>query len=157
MNRIPKKSITFIIFDHKLLSEKKSNMNDEEIYKEARQKVNAKKGFFAHLLTFALIIGMLYFIICYEAGGPLLPVVVVAMSWGIGLGIHYLKTFGTEHLDFLGFESDWEEQELQKEVERLERKRELKDRLKNEKSLLDDSEPLKLKEIVKKPLRRDMD
>ena len=132
-------------------------MNDEEIYKKARKKVKAKKGFFVHLLVYALIIGMLYVIISSENNGEILPVIIVAMSWGVGLGIHYLKTFGTEHLDFLGFESDWEEQELQKEVERLERKRDLKNRISNEENLLNDSEPLELKEIVKKPLRRDLD
>ena len=132
-------------------------MNDEDIYKKARKKVKAKKGFFVHLLVYALIIGMLYMIISSENNGEILPVIIVAMSWGVGLGIHYLKTFGTEHLDFLGFESDWEERELEKEVERLERKRELKNRISNEESLLNDSEPLELKEIVKKPLRRDLD
>ena len=132
-------------------------MNDEDIYKKARKKVKAKKGFFVHLLVYALIIGMLYMIISSENNGEILPVIIVAMSWGVGLGIHYLNTFGTEHLDFLGFECDWEERELEKEVERLERKRELKNRISNEESLLNDSEPLELKEIVKKPLRRDLD
>ncbi len=131
-------------------------MNDEEIYKKARKKVKAKKGFFGHLLTYVMIIGMLY-VICSENTGNILPVIVIAMSWGIGLGFHYLYTFGTEHLDFLGFESDWEERELQKEVDRLERKRALKNRISNEERLLNDSEPLELKEIIKKPLRRDLD
>ncbi len=136
-------------------------MENEHLYKKAQQKVAAKKGFFYHFLAYALIIGMLYFIICYTAQGPLLPVVVVGLSWGIGLGIHYLKTFGTEQLDFLGFDSDWEEQELQKEVEKLERIRHLKERLGNEKRLLEEmdsesnTESLELKKIVKKPLDKD--
>ncbi len=138
-------------------------MENEDIYEKAQKKVEAKKGFFYHFLAYAMVIGMLYFIICYTAKGPLLPVVVVALGWGIGLGIHYLKSFGTEQLDFLGFESNWEEEELQKEVEKLERIRELKERIGNEKRLLKeldddpDSEPLTLKEIVKKPLNKGKD
>ena len=136
-------------------------MENENIYEKAEKKVEAKKGFFYHFLIYALVIGMLYFIICYESGGPLLPVVVVGLSWGIGLGIHYLKSFGTEQLDFLGFEADWEEEELEKEVNKLERIRRLKERINNEKQLIKDldsearSESLELKEIVKRPLKND--
>lgn len=138
-------------------------MNDEEIYRKAQKKVQAKKGFFVHLLIYALMIGMLYLIISSENNGEILPVLIVGLSWGVGLGIHYLKSFGTEHLDFLGFESNWEEEELRREVEKMERTRELKERIGKEKRLLADAdtdadgEPLELKEIVKKPLQKDRD
>ncbi|GJM35892.1 MAG: hypothetical protein DHS20C18_48930 [Saprospiraceae bacterium] len=132
-------------------------MKNEDIYKKAKKRVQAKKGFFYHLLAYAFTVGMLYAIMHFEKNGEILPVIIVALSWGIGLATHYFKTFGTEHLDFLGINSNWEEEELEKEIKRLERKRELQERISKEKSLLDDSEDLRLKEIEKKPLQGDFD
>ncbi len=132
-------------------------MEEKDIYEVAQEKVAAKKGFFYHFVAYAMVIGMLYFIICYTAKGPLFPVILVGLAWGIGLIIHYLKAFGTEQLDFLGFESNWEEEELRKEVEKLERIRNLKEQIGKEKRLISDldsesaSESLELKEIVKRP------
>ncbi|MEL6973479.1 MAG: 2TM domain-containing protein, partial [Bacteroidota bacterium] len=82
-------------------------MHDEDIYEAAHKKVQAKKGFLYHFAAFASVIGLLYAIFYFEGGGYL-PVVIVGLSWGIGIAIHYLKTFGTEHLDFLGISPNWE-------------------------------------------------
>ena len=98
---------------------------------------------------------MLYAIMHFENNGEILPVIVIALSWGIGLAIHYLTVFGTENLDILGVNPNWEEEELEQEIKRLQRKRELKERLKKEKDLLEDAERLELKEIEKKPLKDD--
>lgn len=130
-------------------------MENEDIYTKANKRVKAKKGFFYHFVAYAFVIGMLYAIMYFENEGQMLPVIIVALSWGIGLAAHYLKTFGTENLDVLGINSNWEEEELEKELERLRRKRELKDRIRKERSLLDDSESLELKEIEKRPLDDD--
>ncbi|MEL7160562.1 MAG: 2TM domain-containing protein [Bacteroidota bacterium] len=130
-------------------------MENEDIYEQANKKVKAKKGFFYHLLAYVFIIGMLYAIMYFENNGELLPVIIVALSWGIGLAAHYLYAFGTENLEVIGVSSDWEEDELEKELERLKRKRELKDEIRKEKELLEEAERLELKEIVKKPLEGD--
>lgn len=128
-------------------------MNDEDLYKKARKKVQAKKGFFYHFLAYAFVVGMLYAIMHYENDGAILPVIVVALSWGIGIATHYFKVFGTEHLDFIGINPNWEEEELTREIEKLKQKRELKERLRKERDLLDNLEgPLDLKEIEKRPL-----
>lgn len=130
-------------------------MKNEDIYKKATKKVAAKKGFFYHLIAYACVIGMLYAIMQLENNGEILPVIVVGLSWGIGLASHYFKTFGTEHLEILGVNSNWEEEELEKELGKLKRKRELKERIQEAKDLLDDVESLELKEIEKKPLDDD--
>jgi len=130
-------------------------MKDEDIYEKARKKVKAKKGFFYHLLAYVLTIGMLYVIMQYENNGKILPVIIVALSWGIGLAAHYLTVFGTENLEILGISSDWEEEELEKELEKLRRKRELKEEIRAEKNLLEEPESLALKEIEKNPVKRD--
>ena len=131
-------------------------MEEEDIYKKAAEKVKAKKGFLYHFIAYAFTIAMLYVIINSENNGEILPVIIVGLSWGIGLAAHYLNTFGTEHLDFLGLNPDWEEDELEKELERLERKNELRKRITEEQSLLNDSEILELKEMEKRRLEDDL-
>ena len=130
-------------------------MKDEDIYEKAKKKVKAKKGFFYHLLAYVLTLGMLYAIMHYENNGEFLPVIIVGLSWGIGLAAHYLTAFGTENLEILGISSDWEEEELEKEFEKLRRKRALKEQIRAEKNLMEEPEGLALKEIVKNPLKRD--
>lgn len=127
-------------------------MENEDLYEEARRKVLAKKGFLYHFAAYASIIGMLYAIIHFEGNGGILPVVIVALSWGIGIAIHYLKVYGTENLDFLGISPDWEEEQLEQELEKLKRRKELKERIKKEKSLEEDLDSLELKEIEKRPI-----
>lgn len=127
-------------------------MDNEDIYAKARKKVKAKKGFFYHFFAYACIIGMLYAIMHFENNGEMLPVIIVGLSWGIGLAAHYFKAFGTENLDILGISPNWEEEELEQEIEKLKRKRELKERIRAERNLLEDLENLELKEIRKRPL-----
>jgi hypothetical protein len=136
-------------------SAKKEPMKNEDIYEEANKKVKAKKSFFYHLIAYVFTIGMLYVIMQFENNGQIFPVIIVGLSWGIGLVAHYFNAFGTENLEILGISPNWEEEALEKELERLTRKRELKDQIRDEQGLLDESESLELKEVVKKPLERD--
>ena len=129
-------------------------MKDEDIYKEAAKKIRAKKGFIYHLIAFVCIIGMLYAIMYFETG-EFLPVIITGLAWGIGLAAHYFKTFGTQHLGFLGINPNWEEEALENEIEQLKRKRELLERLQQEKGLLEETESLELKEIEKRRLDDD--
>jgi len=127
-------------------------MQNEDIYEKAQKKVKAKKGFFYHLLAYLFTLGMLYAIMYFENNGELLPVIIVALSWGIGLAAHYLSTFGTENLEILGINANWEEEALENELEKLTRKRELKDQIREERMLLDEADSLELKEVIKRPL-----
>lgn len=131
-------------------------MDNEEIYKKAKKKVKAKKSFLYHLIAYLGVLAMLYVIISSE-GENILPVFIVGLSWGIGLATHYLKAFGTQHLDFLGFDPTWEEDELENEIERLKYKRELKERIIEEQDLLEETERLELKQIEKRKMGRDLD
>ena len=130
-------------------------MHDHDITAKARKKARAKKGFLYHLLAYVLILTMLYAIMYFENDGGLLPVIIVGLSWGIGLGAHYLASFGTENLEVFGVHSDWEEEELEKELDRLVRKRELVERIQQERRRLDDSEQLELREMQEQPLRKE--
>lgn len=132
-------------------------MREEDIFEEARKKVEAKKGFFYHFLAYAFVLALLSFIMYFENGGNYFPVVVVALSWGIGIATHYFKAFGTENLATFGINPDWEEEQLENEIEKLRRKRELKEELRNEKMLLDDLDRLELKELEKRTNNEELD
>ena len=132
-------------------------MKNDDIYNKAIKRIRAKKGFFYHLIAYIGVLVLLYAIMYLVNNGQILPVIIVALSWGIGLATHYFNAFGTEQLGFLGFNSNWEEEELEKELEKLTRKRELKEQILEETTLLEDLDRLELKEIEKKTLYRDFD
>lgn len=129
-------------------------MENEEIYQEARKKVRAKKGFFYHFAAYVGVLAMLYAIMYFEDEGNLLPVIIVGLSWGIGVAAHYLKAFGTQHLDFLGISPNWEEESLQEEIEKIKKRKALAERMSQENSREDELDSLELKEIEKELIDR---
>lgn len=130
-------------------------MEDRDIYRKAAKKVKAKKGFMYHAIAYAGVLILLYTIMKFENGGDFLPVMIVGISWGIGLASHYFKTFGTQHLDFLGFNTNWEEEELEKEIDKLKRSRRLREEQQEERTRINELDELELKEMQKRPLDRD--
>jgi len=130
-------------------------MEDRDIYEEAERNVKAKKKFMYHAIAYVGVLGLLYTIMIFENNDNMLPMMIVGISWGIGLASHYFKTFGTQHLDFLGFSTNWEEEELEKEIDKLKRSRRLREEVQEEKNRLAELEELELKEIHKKPLDRE--
>jgi hypothetical protein len=80
---------------------------DDERYDRARQKVEAKMGFFTHLLTF-VVINVIFIIV---AGADWLW---VTLFWGLGLAIHAFYTFFGDSDAVTG----WKERQIQKELSR---------------------------------------
>lgn len=105
-----------------------------------------------HLMAYVLTLALLYAIMYFENNGEFLPVLIVGLSWGIGLSAHYHHTFGTENLDLSGIHSDWEE-ELEKELDRLVRRPELREQIDREYRLLEELDRLQLRETVRRPLK----
>ena len=128
-------------------------MEEQNIYEVAQKRVKAKKGFFYHFVAYACVVGMLYAVMYFNTKNQMLPVILLALSWGIAIGIHYFKVFGTENLQILGLNPNWEEDELENEIRKLKKKRVLKEELLKEKKLLDEGEEtLELKELQKRRL-----
>lgn len=123
-------------------------MNNEDLYEKAQQKVKVKKSFYYHLISYVGVLSLLYAIMYFENQGQFLPVIIVGLSWGIGLAAHYFSAFG-------GFNPDWEEEALENELDRLTRKRQLKEEIQKEKALLDEMDILELRELEKKNMDRD--
>ncbi len=56
---------------------------EQKAYREARQAANRKIGFLAHAVPYACVCLFLLFVAGFR------PAMIVAMSWGVGLAIHY--------------------------------------------------------------------
>jgi 2TM domain len=90
---------------------------EEDIYYKAKKRVKAKKGFYTHLGVY-LATGVFFFLMNMLTWDgepwfmyPLLP-------WGVGLAIQGFSVFG---LPGGKMSERWEEEELQKEMERQRR------------------------------------
>lgn len=117
-------------------------MDDQQLYREARQRVQQKVRFYKHLYTYVIFVGLMFFLTLLR-GRPFafLPLAVI---WGVFVLFHYLKVFGIPGSGILS--NEWEEKEIEKEVRRL--KRLLgKEEITDETELLDDE--MKLKEMRK--------
>lgn len=88
-------------------------MSEEELYREARKRVEAKKGFFIHLTVYIIINIMLVLIWAFPGGGGFPWFVFVLGGWGIGILFHFLEAF------VFSRQTDWERKAIEKEVERL--------------------------------------
>ena len=93
-------------------------MTEEEMQKVARQRVEAKKGFFIHLLMYVVINAFLVFIWWMTTGGNGYPWFLwVIGGWCIGVIANAIAVFvGPKH------GSEWEAREMDKEMENLKKR-----------------------------------
>lgn len=90
-------------------------LTEEEIYKQARKRVEEKKGFFVHLITYVLVNTGLILIWAFAAGGGYPWFLWVLGGWGIGLVSNFLAVF------VFNKTSGWERRQMDAEVERIKR------------------------------------
>ena len=88
-------------------------MDNQEILEEAQKRVKNKKGFYWHLAAY-IAVGIFFGVMSYHTGEPAF---FALLPWGIGLFLHYVGVFGIPFLNVLG--QDWENKQLQKEIEEL--------------------------------------
>ncbi|MCB0580226.1 MAG: 2TM domain-containing protein [Phaeodactylibacter sp.] len=100
-------------------------MEEQEIYKRAKERVEKKKGFYKHLSGY---VAVSFFFLAMnlatsfgEGGDGSLWFFYPMMPWGIGLLIHYFTVFGLPGSKALS--EKWEEEEMAKEMARLRRMR----------------------------------
>jgi hypothetical protein len=124
-------------------------MTEEEIYRKAKKKVKEKKAFYIHFGIYLVGIAML-FTINYMTYEPFQWWMLAALGWGMAIVGQYIATFG---MPFIHEDDDWEEKELEKEIEKLERRNKV---LKNNsKGITVPDDELELKEFKK--LRKEWD
>ena len=90
-----------------------TGMSEEELYREARKRVEEKKGFYTHLAVYVVVNIMLVLIWAFPSGGGYPWFLWPLGGWGIGVLFHFLGVF------VFSRQSGWERKEVEKEVERL--------------------------------------
>ena len=76
-------------------------------YAEAKKIVKAKKSFYIHL-SYYLFFSVFFFIINYLTSPEVWWFYWPIIGWGIGIFSHGMNVFG-----FFGWNSDWEEKEIE--------------------------------------------
>ena len=92
-------------------------MSEQEAYRQVQKKVKLRKGFYFHLGIYIVIISFLFTInvLTNDENGDwwfLFP----AASWAVALGIHGLTVFFFSDTGYFG--RDWEEQQINNELNR---------------------------------------
>ena len=90
-----------------------TKLSEEEIYHQARKRVEEKKGFFTHLIVYICVNILLVIIWAFPSGGGYPWFLFPLGGWGIGLLFHFLGVF------VFSRSTDWERREIEKEAERL--------------------------------------
>lgn len=88
--------------------------NDSDLYAEARRRVEEKAKFYKQFYFFIAFSSFFLFLALRSKRFFLL---VPVLFWGIAILAKYLKVFGLPGSGILS--RDWEEQEIQKEMDRL--------------------------------------
>lgn len=87
-------------------------MTEEEIYRQARKRVEEKKGFLIHFAVYIIVNALL--IIIWALTGDGYPWFAWPLGgWGIGLMFHFLGVY------FFNKETDWERREIEREAQRI--------------------------------------
>ena len=89
-------------------------MNTEEIkYQKAKERVEAIKGFYIHLIVYT-VVNLILFSINMILSPDNLWFFWPLIGWGIGLAMHVLSVFGPS----LWFGADWEQRKIQEFMEK---------------------------------------
>ena len=90
-----------------------TKMSEQEIYQEAKRRVEEKKGFFVHFSVYILVNILLVIIWAVSSGGGYPWFLWSLGGWGIGIIFHFLGVF------VFSRKSNWERKEIEKEADRL--------------------------------------
>ena len=71
-----------------------TGMSEEQIYEQAKKRVEARKGFFIHLIVYVCVNILLIIIWAFVAGAGFPWFIFPIVGWGIGLLFHGLGVFG---------------------------------------------------------------
>jgi hypothetical protein len=91
-----------------------ANKSQDEIYAMAKQRVEKKKGFFIHV-TIYVVVNTVLFVIWNITGVDFPWFAFPLGGWGIGVLFHGLSVF------VFSKESNWEREQIKKEMTKLER------------------------------------
>ena len=87
-------------------------MDAQELYEHAKNRVKTRKKFYSHVITWVVL--SVFFILLNLATTDYFWAIFPILAWGIGVAFHGIQVFSNE----------WEDAEVDREFERLKRKRE---------------------------------
>jgi len=93
-----------------------NQMTEEQIYEEAKKRVEARKGFYTHLIVYICVNIFLIIIWAFPAGGGFPWFLFPLCGWGIGILFHGLGVFV--------FERKLDKAAIEKEAEKIRREQE---------------------------------
>ena len=88
-------------------------MYTEDEFSKAKKRVKAKKSFYQHLMSYAIVnlfLIALNLIVSPSAFWFVFPL----LGWGVGLAFHYVDVFGIPGFDILS--KEWEDREIEREL-----------------------------------------
>ena len=89
-------------------------LSEEELFKLAKARVEEKKGFYSHLISYCIVNAALFLIWRFATGAGYPWFLWPLAGWGIGLAFHFATVF------LLSSQQGGREQrEIRKEMERL--------------------------------------
>jgi len=88
-------------------------MSEDEIYEQAKKRVEEKKGFYIHFTVYVVVNIMLVLIWAFAAGRGFPWFVFPLGGWGIGILFHFLGVFV--------FERKSDRAAIEKEAEKIKR------------------------------------
>ncbi|MEM6321616.1 MAG: 2TM domain-containing protein [Bacteroidota bacterium] len=89
-------------------------MDDNRYYERAKKRVEEKKNFHHHLRSYIVVNLIMLFTGAFFRGWKW-----VAFFWGLGVFSHFVKAYGFMGM---GADSEWEEQEIEREVQRMKKR-----------------------------------
>lgn len=90
-----------------------TGMSEDQIYEQAKKRVEEKKGFFIHLTVYIVVNIVLVLIWAFAVGGGFPWFIFVLGGWGIGLLFHFLGIFV--------FEKKSDKAAIEKEADKIRR------------------------------------
>ena len=87
----------------------------DEVQK-AKKRVKAKKGFYQHLMSFA-IVNIFLISLNLLTSPSYFWFIFPFLGWGVGLAFHYVEVFGIPGFNILS--KEWEEKELDTELKKM--------------------------------------
>ncbi len=118
-------------------------------YHKARKRVRGKKGFYYHLAV-AISVGLFLIAINLLVNPWVNWAIYPILAWGLVLFFHYLLAVG---IPFINLDKNWEDREIEREIRKMERKKNQLGPVQEDHLELD--EKLELKEFKK--LREEWD
>lgn len=85
----------------------------EQEIQRAKKRVKAKKAFYQHLMSYAIINLFLIALNLITSPGYFWFIFPL-MGWGVGLAFHYVDVFGIPGFDILS--KEWEDRQMEREL-----------------------------------------